>query len=237
MDKEFNALSEDEFLQEEHEHRVSTSGSIGLEDIRVFKNKDDYYYTATFIDTERGIATITSGLYNLDTFELPLQPIQPSFYSEKNRHEKNWSFVHYKNKMALVYAWYPLQLTEIDYEKKQLNRLVTKPMPEYFKEARGSTPGYKIDKQIWFVIHKRSSKVKNNRLYLEYEHCFVIFDIDMNLLRYSEWFRLGNRPIEFCIGLIVTEKEVILSYSLLDTESRVSVYDVSSLLGLKWIQL
>lgn len=234
LDKEFNPISEELFLQEDYD-KIPLWGSLGLEDVRIFKSEEKYYYTATSFDVDREVSIISSGIYNMDTFELPVQHIKPSFYDEKEiRFEKNWAFVLYKNKMAFVYQWYPLQLTEIDYETNQLNPLVTKPMPDYFKEARGSTPGYSKGKEIWFVIHKRRSFYKNKRFCLDYVHCFVIFDIDMNLIRYSEWFRMSNRPIEFCIGLIVTNTEVILSYSILDNQSMVSVYDASSLLRIQW---
>jgi hypothetical protein len=136
--------------------------------------------------------------------------------------------------MALVYEWYPLQLTEIDYESGQLNRLVSKAMPSFFKDARGSTSGYKKDKEIWFVLHKRRSFFKNKIHCLEYHHCFAIFDTEMNLVRYSDWFTFGNTSVEFCLSIIVKDTEVILSYSLLDTQSFVSVYDAASLRRLNW---
>jgi len=231
LDKHFNPISEEEFLHEEP--IVPTWGSFGLEDIRIFKQANEYYYTATSHDGEREVVYVSSGLYPMDRYVLPLQPIVPSFYQEK-RHEKNWSFVTYQEKMVLVYEWYPLQLTEIDYELGQLNRLVTKAMPSFFKDARGSTSGYKKDKEIWFVVHKRRSFFKNKIHCLEYHHCFAIFDTEMNLVRYSEWFTLANKPVEFCLSIIVKETEVILSYSLLDTQSFVSVYDASSLRRLHW---
>ena len=229
LDKHFNRISEEEFLQEDEIKPLW--GSFGLEDIRIFTYEDKYYYTATS-HTEREVVAVSSGLYPMDTYVLPLSPIVPSFY-DKPRHEKNWAFVPCQ-KMTFVYEWYPLQFTEMDHESGQLNRMTTKPMPDFFKEARGSTPGYKKGKEIWFVVHKRRSFFKNNIFCLEYRHGFVIFDLEMNLVRYSEWFTLGNRPVEFCIGLIVTDTEVILSYSLLDTQSFVSVYDANSLRQLKW---
>jgi len=231
LDKHFNQISEEEFLHEEE--IIPSWGSFGQEDIRLFKHNDVYYYTATSHDVDRQVVTVTSGRYPMETFELPIQPILPSFYEEK-RHEKNWAFVEYQNKLTLVYAWYPLQLTEIDYESRQLNRVTTKVMPEFFKDARGSTSGYKKGNEIWFVVHKRRAFFKNKMHCLEYHHGIVIFDVEMNLLRYSEWFTLGNSAVEFCLGLIVTDTEVILSYSLLDTQSFVSVYNSSSLRRLKW---
>ena len=140
LDKHFNQISAEVFLEEEE--KIPSWGSFGLEDIRIFQMKDEYYYIASCNDENRELISMSSGIYNMNHFKLPVQQIMPSFYGDKRPcHEKNWSFVVYKNKMAFVYEWYPLQLTEINYETKQLNRLITKPMPEFFKKTRGSTPG------------------------------------------------------------------------------------------------
>jgi len=232
LDKHFNAISEEEFLKED-DHRPSW-GNFGPEDIRLFRYENQDYYTATSHDTEREVVAISSGVYNMDTFELPVQPIHPSFYQEK-RHEKNWAFVPEQKSMTFVYEWYPLQLTEMNHETRQLNRIVTKPMPDFFKEARGSTNGCKLGRELWFLVHRRRSYVKQNIFYLEYHHCFVVFDLTMNLKRYSEWFTFANHPIEFCLSMILSDTQLILSYSLLDIHSYVSIYDVDSLRRLKWV--
>ena len=60
----------------------------------------------------------------------------------------------------------------------------------------------------------------------------------MNLIRYSELFKLGNCKVEFCIGLIVKETEIILSYSLLDTQSIIAKYDIDYInTKIKWYSL
>ena len=57
----------------------------------------------------------------------------------------------------------------------------------------------------------------------------------MNLIRYSELFKLGDSRVEFCIGLIVKNDKIILSYSLLDTQSILSEYDIDCINNnIKW---
>jgi hypothetical protein len=61
----------------------------------------------------------------------------------------------------------------------------------------------------------------------------------MNLLRYSELFKFENYKVEFCMGLIIRENEnsceLIMSYSLMDTQSIVCVYDMEYIKnGIKW---
>ena len=64
---------------------------------------------------------------------------------------------------------------------------------------------------------------------------FAIFDLNMNLIRYSELFTFNNCKVEFCIGLIIKDNEVILSYSLLDIQSTIAVYDLEYINNnIKW---
>ena len=59
----------------------------------------EYYYIASSNDSDRQVISVSSGIYNMDTFTLPVQQITPSFYDKQKekRHEKNWAFVKYKN--------------------------------------------------------------------------------------------------------------------------------------------
>jgi hypothetical protein len=98
-------------------------------------------------------------------------------------------------------------------------------VPHCFNDIRGTSCGYTKNNEIWFVLHRGI----HNTTYFDYQHCFAVFDLNMNLLRFSEMFKLGGCKVEFCIGLIVKEDNVILSYSLFDTESKISVYTMNSI--------
>jgi hypothetical protein len=137
-----------------------------------------------------------------------------------------------------VYEWFPLQIGKIDYLKNNLNIIEIKNnVPENFKDARGSTPGIVKDNEIWFVAHKAQSYVNNRNYYYNYQHFFAVFDLDMNLIRYSELFKLGDCKVEFCIGLVINDTEMILSYSLLDTQCIIATYDIDYInTGIKWHQ-
>ena len=57
----------------------------------------------------------------------------------------------------------------------------------------------------------------------------------MDLIRYSELFKLASSSVEFCTGLIVQDDCVILSYSVLDCESYISIYDINYINNdIKW---
>ena len=110
-------------------------------------------------------------------------------------------------------------------------------MPEFFQNARGSTVGCHFDNEIWFVLHKAQNNrhLKTGSPIYNYQHFFAVFDLNMNLKRHSESFKLGDKMVEFCTGLIMEENRLILSYSLLDTHSYVSTYDYDIIRNsIKW---
>ena len=92
-------------------------------------------------------------------------------------------------------------------------------MPNIFKLVRGSSNGFLYKDEIWFITHFVSDE---NRRY--YYQLFVVFDINMNLQRYSPPFNFSDKPIEFCLSIIVTDDQVIIPYSVNDASAIVSIY-------------
>jgi mannosyltransferase OCH1-like enzyme len=243
VDASFNKINDEIFLEENYLEQINFIG-IGLEDIRIFNFNDNYYYIASYFDNNRQITSVSTGIYNIDdnSYKLDKNIILPKLYDTNKLKvcEKNWSFVIYKNELSIVYKWLPLQIGKINYEKNEMNIIDTKyNVPCYFKDARGSTSGVINGNEIWFVIHKSQSVEhtynKKSTTYYNYQHFFAVFDLDMNLIRYSELFKFEDAKVEFCIGMIIKNNEIILSYSALDTKSIIATYDIDYINNsLKW---
>jgi len=222
----FYPISNEIFLNEDLTYKPHM---VGVEDIRIFYFDEKYYYNATIMDTKRRLHVTTSQLYPIEgNYELERPIIVPSHYDTEQLKipEKNWSFVKYNNELCIVYTWFPLQIGKIDYTTNQLTLIESKKMPDYFKHTRGSTPGYTTNNEIWFVVHNAIEK--------EYLHFFVIFDLQLNLLRYSEVFKFDHCKVEFCISLIVHDTHLILSYSLMDSQSFIATYTMNHIKQLRW---
>lgn len=243
VDGSFNKISDEIFLEENYLEQINNI-AIGLEDIRIFEFNDKHYYIATIFDNNRNIASVSSGLYNIEnnSYQLDKNIIIPKMY-DTNRiriREKNWSFVNYNNELCVLYNWFPLQIGKIDYDKNEMNIIKMKyNIPDFFKDARGSTCGIRKNNEIWFILHKaqcynfRQNKFINTLV--NYQHFFAIFDLDMNLIRYSELFKFEDSRVEYCIGMIIKNDEMILSYSLMDTNSIIATYDIDYINNnLKW---
>ena len=93
-------------------------------------------------------------------------------------------------------------------------------MPNIFKSVRGSTNGCRFGDEIWFVTHLVSYEQPRH-----YYNMMVVFDSSLNLKRYSAPFKFSDQPIEYCLGLVVEEERVIMTYSVWDRSTMIAIYD------------
>jgi hypothetical protein len=56
-----------------------------------------------------------------------------------------------------------------------------------------------------------------------YIHVFVVFDKKMNLIGYSEPFNFENILVEYCIGLLIDNNNFVMTYSTLDSTTKICV--------------
>lgn len=211
---------------------------IGVEDVRFFSDckNDKLVFMGTGLHRDFNIG-IVKGNYDITKDSLTYNEITPSF--NKSECEKNWVFVEFNGETHVIYNWHPLQLCKIDDNTNTLNLVATGDMPRIFSRARGSTSGFKYSKkvgevspkpgniqidieetEIWFVVHLVSYESPRH-----YYHMFAVFDDTMNLKRYSAPFKFEGECIEYCIGLVVEDDRVLLTYSNWDRTTKIGVYD------------
>ena len=229
IDENFNQISEEIFLDENFKKEI-TYPEKGLENIKIHKYNSKFYYMASYYDEDRKIISVSSNKYPImhTMYNLYKTIILPNMYDTQIKiPEKNWSFVNYNNKMCIVYKWFPLQIGEINYTTNKIDITEIKyNIPDYFSDAYGSSSGYIKNDEIWFVLHKIQYADYLNTQIKNCQHFFAVFDLTMNLIRFSETFKLGDCIVECCNGLIVKDKSIILSYSLLDSQCIISEYDI-----------
>jgi tetratricopeptide (TPR) repeat protein len=209
---------------------------IGVEDVRIFfdveSNKPVFIGTGYHENNQIGIVV---GDYDYQGGKLNGMEITPTF--NKASCEKNWVYVDYKGSTHIIYDWSPLKICKINDADKSLTLVETRKMPGIFSRTRGSTCGFKYSKQhgannngnitiqivedeIWFVTHIVSYEQPRH-----YYHVIVVFDGDMNLLRYSAPFKFEGEPIEYCLSIVVEDERVLMNYSTWDRTTRIGVYD------------
>jgi tetratricopeptide (TPR) repeat protein len=166
---------------------------------------------------------ICIGNYDITKDQLSAREVNSSF--NDNSCEKNWVFVKMGNTNRIIYNWSPITICDVNNmnnSNEDMNISIYKKIntPKIFKYTRGSTCGFNYNNEIWFVLHLVS--YENPR---HYYHMMAVFDNDMNLQRYSAPFKFSDTCIEYCLGLVVEDSRVIMTYSQWDRTSILSTYD------------
>ena len=209
---------------------------VGIEDIRIFEDVETG--KKLFIGTgyhKNDKIGIVSGDYNTETGGLKSSEITQKF--NDSGCEKNWVFIDYNNSTHVIYDWHPMRIGKIDNSKNELFIVDKKETPKIFSRIRGSTCGFKYSKKIgqsnngnisidivedelWFVGHIVSYEQPRH-----YYHTIMVFDANMNLLRYSAPFKFEGDCIEYCLSIVVEDEQVLINYSTWDRTTRIAVYD------------
>jgi tetratricopeptide (TPR) repeat protein len=197
---------------------------IGVEDVRIFNDikTNDLLFIGTGFHKSNQIGIVT-GKYDIENCTMNYNEIIPNFNNSSC--EKNWVFVNYKDSTHIVYDWFPLRICKINLHVNDLSLVEKKEMPFLFSYIRGSTSGFTYstknnEKEIWFVTHLVSYESPRH-----YYHLIVVFDNNMNLLRYSAPFKFEESPIEYCLSILVEQERVLINYSTWDRTTRIGVYD------------
>ncbi len=203
-------------------HELEERNYIGVEDIKLTVNNGYIYYTGTSLLSNGNIGTV----YGVYSNTITISELKTKNQSEC---EKNWVFVPTTdNQIRMIYSWYPLTIGTVN-EDSELVIDTTNQMPQLFSMARGSTNGFIFKEQIWFLVHYVHQSPGEPR---NYYHSLVVFDMDMELVKYSKPFKFTNNSIEYACGLVVEEERIIVTHSVWDRESYIRTYPSSEILCL-----
>jgi tetratricopeptide (TPR) repeat protein len=192
----------------------------GIEDVRLLSHSDGtLYYNGNrgvngYIYVEHGIiyddGTVKSGLLKK---------------SGQHSVEKNWVlFEDSHQKLKCIYKWYPLTVGSInvDYEYAVEQDIS---MPSIFKYVRGSTNGVLRGNEVWFLCHVVSHE---DRRY--YYHMFVVLDrTTFALKKYTQLFTFAKEKVEYSLGFIFRENELLIGYSIMDRETHFAHIHISNI--------
>lgn len=213
LDSNFNILSEETI----YPHK--TDYYMGYEDVRLYFFNNKLYFTGISKQITNKIGV------SFGEYELLNNIIFATEYSQtfKNTEcEKNWSLLEYENKLCVIYSYNPLIICTFNDKKRELEILkINTNMPMLFKHARGSSNGVLYENEYYFIIHFVSYTQPRN-----YYHLLCVFDINMNLLRYSNIFKFSDLQIEYCLSLIIHDNNIIIPYSTFDSTTNIGIYSL-----------
>lgn len=194
----------------------------GVEDIRISERSGRTIFTGTICNNKNKVA-MSMGEYKNNPQVLELEMLSPNC-------EKNWVLIPGRDKLDIVYKWYPLCIKEIDSINGTTKDVATKQMPSLFKYVSGSTNGVIHEKHIYFFSHI----VLHSNL-RKYIGIVSKFDLEMNFVGCSYPFKLSNSSIEYCLGMIVEDDRIIFSYSDNDGSSKIAVINKNRFFKDHWM--
>lgn len=201
------------------------SYSIGLEDIRLYYQNDSIKFIASnknYIPSHH-IRMIT-GDYN-NTICTNCKIINMTWESNC---EKNWCPIQYNNnkKQLFIYKWYPYQVGYVN-DVNTFQICIEKQFhDEKFNRFRGSTCFIERDDETLIgLVHYSVINVPPI-----YYHSLVIIDKKSLLpISYSDSFKFGNKPIEFCIGFKIHLNKYLFWISQMDREPFLVKIDIDKI--------
>jgi tetratricopeptide (TPR) repeat protein len=211
-----------------HIQKISLPSSkrlIGVEDVRLFYSNDldKILYIGTGTHDVNDV-NIIMGTFSNNSFENETKLTQKF---KQTFCEKNWVFIPFKGKTRVLYNWDPLTICDVSQEGDMVV-VFQQNMTKMFKCIRGSTCGVMNGlNELWFICHVVA---ENDPLTRHYYDIFVVLDPNtLQVIKTSPFFKYNKDRIQYTLGLIIEEDKVIISYSTMDDNSCVSVYNKSDI--------
>lgn len=190
----------------------------GIQDIRLHYFNDALYFTGvvSLMENDKRLIQVCYGEFDINNKKLNKTTLK----SPNNRTcEKNWVLFNTEDTLYCIYEWFPLTIGTIEGDQFcTTKKIQTSPI---FKLIRGSSCGYSIleEKEIWFVCH-----IVSHEDVRHYMHVIVILNSDTFEVKHiSQPFKFENSPVEYCLGIIVKNEDIIMSYSTNDATSNIMV--------------
>jgi glycosyltransferase involved in cell wall biosynthesis len=219
LDHNFGVISQFDFDQLQPEF----DRYRGIEDVKIFPHNGQILFLGTEQNLTNKHLSVAGGVYPVENETHALSSvIYPS--PENANCEKNWCYLDHKGTLKVVYKWHPLTIGTLVDDRVTLESSDSS-VPAFFKHLRGSSNGVTYGNEIWFVTHMVEMSSPRN-----YYHCIVILDKDtLHHKRNSILFKFEDSSIEYCLGMVVTKKDIVFGYSKMDRETIVCSYERPSI--------
>jgi len=223
-DNNFNVLEYKVF----NDSSLGQNYTNGLEDIRLYKDGETLKFIATKCYTwHQKLVDISmvNGNYDIGKPELEYKRLNPLakpyfVYEQLNICEKNWVPFTHNGETKFVYEWNPIKVGHLDKEGRNL--IIDRITPGLWG-ARGSTAGYIVGDEIWFIVHVVDYQGGQKR---KYYHRLVILDYEtLKLKRKSHLFNFEGHDYEYCLGMIVEDNRIIITHNTQEANSYIKIYN------------
>lgn len=195
-----------------------------VEDIRLFSHAGRVYGVGTQpLDKQQGACRMCLLKFDDELTEAELSPLDSPYGLHR---EKNWCPFSVGDELGFLYACKPDVFVRLPPGQQKPVAPEGRPLlaPErlHFFDC-GSTPAQPVQEGHLFVTHRRSVQLPSLRRVYSSQLCFVSPDLDQ--VRRSPYFSIGDPTIQFVSGIHLTRSEVLLAYGEMDNRALVSRFD------------
>ena len=234
-DKDFHLISQKEIIDTLSEsQKIRPYGSTeGLEDLRLFKYKEQWWFTCTTLDmTPYHIPQM--GLFQLSNTSEKTSLSTESFFSlsgpDPSLCEKNWLPFVKNGVLHAIYSYDPFIIYKIDPLKKTCEQIQCEEQQYNFSNFRGSASPIPFDDGYLLLIHQISLS-SEGRVYL---HKFLYLNKDFKITHASRPFIYQHHGIEFCCGMTIDHlgSNLIMSIGVDDAQAFLAFVDLQTVRSL-----
>lgn len=200
-DKNFKVLSQPEIVEKLPRYRKENQPVEGLEDCRLMKLKEDFWFTCTAYDiSSKGVPQIALCKLASKGSEKAVDVTQltPLKGPDPLRCEKNWMPFVKDNEIHAIYSCDPFILYKPDPHTGECKEALRYEPKHDFSSFRGSAPPIEFDGGYLMIVHEVA--YTNQRYYL---HRLVFLDKDLQITKVSKPFVFLHQGIEYTCGMTI----------------------------------
>jgi hypothetical protein len=197
---------------------------IGLEDVRLVRWNGNLYASGVRRDTTKNgqgrmeLSTLKvdgDDVIEVERFRIPA-PAPDASYCEKNWMpiiDMPYHYVKWSN---------PTEVVKVNpIEKTCQTVYLGKYVPKSYDYRGGSQVIPFGDHRIACVHVVNLFKSEAGRKNATYRHCFIVWDKDWNVVKYTEPFDFMSAEIEFCAGMAQHDDKILISFGFQDNTAYV----------------
>lgn len=233
-DRNFNLLSQKEIIEDLARERIISCAVEGLEDCRLVRFNDQYWFSCTTSDTNpTGNRQIS--LCKLEDHHYPntiyVERLIPLIGPDLNLCEKNWLPFENDGQLYLIYSFDPFIVFTPDLSTGNCEKAIFYEPVKDFSRFRGSAPPIPFDGGYLAVSHEVVLQADFTRCYL---HRFVYLDQTFQIKKVSKPFTFKHQGVEFCCSSTVDHSgsQLILSVGIEDREAYLFFVDLETVRSL-----
>lgn len=192
---------------------------VGLEDARIVKWENKLYLSGVRRDTTtngQGRMELSEIILDKDQYKEVARFRIPAPGKDDSYCEKNWMpvldlpfhFVKWSN---------PTEVVRVDIEEQKCETVFLDNQPPKHIDFRGGSQVISFDNFRIACVHSTFLyKSEAGRKNAKYQHSFIVWDKDWNIIKTTPLFSFLNFDIEFCCGMTATDNDIYISFGIQD---------------------